>query len=265
MSLRGVPQLASSGIIVRLARCSVEVDRANRLVWQNYIEEGYWDDERPFLANRHMFLPARIVVVVEDQGNIIGTASLVRDSREKLPLDQYQAKVIKQLRQSGDTLAEVSALALNKNHKERGTLIFFLFKYLYQYAFHYAGIDRFVIATNSSHAAFYRRVCCFEKLEWDGDYEYVKASQKSELLTLHLLKAHRAFYERYEQRSTDLDNFYRFMLVNSHSCLRFPSNSRMPRSRGVNWLEQSYLMEKGQAISSARKSSTSCAEVGGFL
>jgi len=52
----------------------------------------------------------RIPFIAVEEGKIIATVSLIKDSKMGLPADSFQSKIIQRLRGTGEFLAEVSAL-----------------------------------------------------------------------------------------------------------------------------------------------------------
>src|SRR5690606_20898070 len=75
---RRCPTLTNPDIRIRLARNADEVRRADRLVFRNYVERGYWrNDETELRRNEYLRLPTRHVMVVADGAQIIGTLSLI--------------------------------------------------------------------------------------------------------------------------------------------------------------------------------------------
>jgi hypothetical protein len=228
-----VPQIKNPNIVVRLAETEEEVEAANRLVCANYLDVGLWEDEGEFRRSKYHHSAARMVFVMLDGDRIIGTVSIIKDSHNGLPADAFQPHLMSRLRASGERLAEVTALAVDKSEEQQRSLVLFLYKFLYQYSFYYAGIDRFVATVTPKHAFFYESICCFEKLSNSTNYYYVKLDVQ--LLTLPLVKAHQAFSERYEA-GEDRENFYRFMLVTEHPALKFPDRTLLQRSRDYDWL-----------------------------
>src|SRR5437868_2216446 len=151
-----VPKLANPNIVIRLAHNQEEVEAANRLVFRNYVEDGFWEnDETQLQTNKFLHSPARIVFVVLDEGNFVGTMSLIEDSRLGLPSDSTQAALMQQLRNSGDKLAEISAFAMDRSKTSYKNLFIFLWSYMLQYSFYYAEIDRLVASCKPKHADFY--------------------------------------------------------------------------------------------------------------
>jgi len=243
------PRLRDPNITIRLAHNNQEITEANHLVCNNYIQEGYWDNDEPFHKNRHMHSDMRTVFIAEAKGRIVGTGSIVKDSREGLPVDKSYGDAIRKFRQQGERIAEVSALAIDKNYAEQRNLVIFLFKYIYQYAFYYAHIDRFLIAIIARHAPFYLSVYRFEEIPSKASYGYVKPEFAPVLLTLPLVRAHKIYYERYEVGIADKsESYYRFMLVDEHPHLKFPDKQQMVRHREVDWVAEATLRELPIAV-----------------
>jgi len=243
------PRLKDSNVIIRLARDKSEIAEANRLVCNNYIDEGYWDTDEPFHKNKHMHSDMRTVFVAEKRGEIIGTGSIVRDSREGLPVDKSYGDAIRRFRHQGERLAEVSALAIKKGYSEQRNLVIFLFKYIYQYAFYYAQVDRFLIAIIARHAPFYKSVYRFEEVPTRAKYGYVKPEFAPILLMLPLVEAHKIYHERYETGiANKAESYYRFMLVDEHPNLRFPDKAHMLRRREIDWVAHANLRELPLAV-----------------
>ena len=244
------PRLKDSNVIIRLARDKTEIAEANRLVCNNYIEEGYWDTDEPFRKNKHMHSETRTVFVAEKLGQIIGTASIVKDSRDGLPADKAYQSTLRRFRNQGERLAEVSSLAVDKNYSgQHKNLVIFLFKYLYQYSFYYAHLDRFVVAAVARHVPFYKSVYRFEQLTGETSNSYVKDDVRLVLLTLPLLKAHKLYFEQYEASIADIrESYYRFMLVDEHPNLQFPDKGQMLRRREIDWVAQATLQELPIAV-----------------
>ncbi|HEY8555411.1 MAG TPA: GNAT family N-acetyltransferase [Burkholderiales bacterium] len=240
-----VPKLASDKVVVRLTTDPEEIHAANELVCGNYINEGYWDTKEPFLNNPHMYSPMRTVFVAEQDGRILGTASIVQDSERGLPADKFQPQIMRQLRTGQRNIAEVSALAVDKDYGDRAALVLYLFKYVYQYSFYYAGIDYFVVVPTVRHAPFYQRICGFEPLSSGGQYSYVKSNVRAQLLGADLLQLHKYFYDRYDDGAGG-DNFYRFLLVDGHSSLRFPDVPPL-RPRHADWVRLASEVRRSRA------------------
>ena len=223
------PKLYDRSIQFRVATDPKEQEAADRLVFETYVEEGFWgDDPIKFQAEMESISSHRTVFVAVREGVVIGTLSLVRDSQLGLPADHFQPEMMAELRNCNEVIGQAGLLAMDRSCHRKSSLVLFLFKYLYQYSFYYAGIDRFVALSSPKHARFYESVMCFEKLGNSKHYPYAKAT--GQLSTLHLIKAHQLFSERFGDGP---DQFYRFVLVDEHPNLIFPGDTR--RSRHYDW------------------------------
>lgn len=228
-----VPSLKNPNILVRLAKTTDEIEAANRLVRTNYVEKGYWEPGEE--ENKYLRSPKRTVFVMMEGEKVRGTASILRDSEEGLPSDTFDAAAMSDLRRTGDKLAEVTALAIDKNLADQKTLVLFLFKYVIQYSFYYTDLDRFVVSCTPRHAAFYESIIRFNRVTQPARYQYVKV--EAQLLTLNLVSAHQLLAEHYEAPENP-NNFYRFFMVEEHPNLQFPPRQLMHRPRDVNWVEK---------------------------
>lgn len=248
MSVRTkVPQLNNPDIVIRLARNQEEIDAANDLVLRSYLDVGLWEDEKEFHNNKHIRSPMRTTIVAAERDKIIGTISTIRDSRSGLPADKFQPEITKRMRANGERICELTALAVDKSASEHHrTTVLFLYKFLYQYSYYYAGMDRFVATVTPRHAFFYESVCCFQKLSSTAHYSYVRLGVQ--FVTLPLLLAHRYFSDRYETEPENRNNFYRFLLVDEHPNLCFPDKRLMRRSREIDWVAQATLAEMPMAM-----------------
>lgn len=241
------PRLDNPHIAIRLARSKQEIDAANSLVFKNYVEDGFWEnDEKILRTSKYLHCLAREVFVALDAGSLVGTMSIIHDSKMGLPSDKFQPEVMKQLRATGDSLAEVSALAMDKSYPGHRSIVLFLMKFAMQYSFYYAGIDRLVVACKPRHAAFYRSVIRFQQVGETTYYDY--SHHVGELLTLNLIEAHKLLSEYYETDAAPEDNFYRFMLVHDHPSLHFPEKRPKKRSPNIDWVAQARLMDMRLAV-----------------
>lgn len=245
---RRIPALANPGVLIRLASDDHEVRRADQLVFRNYVAEGYWDDDADVLArNKWLHSAQRDVFVAAYGDEIIGTVSIIRDSEAGLPSDSFQPQWTRYFRASGEQLAEVSALAVEKNHAVSKNLVFYLMKCYMQYSFYYTAVTRLVKACQPKHADFYADVLHFEK--FGGIVYNSYARRPSRLLSMNLFEAHQLLSERYETDGANRHNFYRFLLVDEHPNVIFPDPISAYRPRQCDWLART---RRGQAAAPDR-------------
>lgn len=237
-----VPRLADPNIIIRLAESEGDIEAANRLVFRNYVAEGYWDNEaKNLVENKWLHTPHRDVFVALLHDEVVGTVSIIRDSEAGLPSDAFQPTWLNYFRRSGDRLAEGSALAVEKNRTELKNLSLYLLMCYMQYSFYHMEVDRLVQACRSNHADFYADVLRFEKVGRIAYNSY--ARRPSQLLSLNLIDAHRVLSDYYELDVIDHRNFYRFLLVDEHPCIRFPDPNTASRPRQRDWATYARLRQ----------------------
>jgi N-acyl amino acid synthase FeeM len=228
-----VPRLSNSDIVIRVAQDPSEVQRANTLVFRNYVARGYWDGDRTAVdRNPYLHLPTRHVFVVMDGSALLGTASIIVDSPHGLPADSFQKEVAAQLRKRGETLAEISALAIDRYRPHPPNLMHFVVAFIFQYSFYYAAVDRFVIACTPRHAMFYERSYGFHSIHNADFYKYVNV--EAQILTLNLIDSYESAKLRYRERCLPR-SFFQFMYRDEHPNMHFPPCNRMRRSRKIEW------------------------------
>lgn len=232
-----IPKLTNSNLIVRLTTDPGEIEQANRLVFRNYVATGFWEnDENKLRTNKFLHTPARRVFVALEDDHLVGTMSIVLDSRAGLPSDGAQAVQLQQLRAMGGTMAEVSAFATDRVRTSHRKLIFFLISYMFQYSFYHAGVDRLVVSCVPSHADFYESVLCFSKIGGPTYYTYTRVV--AHLLSLDLLQAHSLLSQKYPADPFTGESFYRFLFGDPLPCQCF-TGLPLIRSRGLDWVERS--------------------------
>lgn len=229
-----VPILRNPHPVVRTAVTREEKEAANRLVFENYVADGFWrDDEQDLQANGFLAAPSRTVFVVLEGGRVQGTMSVISDSPLGLPSDGTQAAPMRKLRASGDKLAEVSAFAMDRSRTAHRRLACLLMSFMYQYSFYHLGIDRLVASCKPAHAAFYQSVLCFSRVSDLTYYDYSNAA--GYLITLDLLEAHRLFSEKYPADPATGRSLYRFFLCDPQPGQQFPDRP-LKRSRQTDWV-----------------------------
>lgn len=230
MARNRIPTIPS-GVVIRLAKSGPEMEAANRLVYENYVEDGFWEpDEAQLKTNRHLHSPHRVAWIAVRGGEVLGTLSIIRDNPQGLPSDAAQPVLMDRLRTAGETLAEVSCLATQRS-RAAPQIVLWLMAWGMQYCFYHEGLDRLVASCKPQHANFYESVLCFSKLSAPIYYEYSHAV--GYLISLQLLEAHQLLAARYPVDPASGTSLYRFLLVDSHPALQFPAMPPPQRNRSV--------------------------------
>jgi hypothetical protein len=228
-----VPVLVNPNIMIRLAATRDQVVRANRLVFKNYAELGYWSDDPEELARNHYLgLPTRHVILITEASSLIGTISVIVDSPDGIPADRFQPETVCALRRQSRRLAELSCFAISKSQPHPATLLHFLMAFILQYSFYYLAIDRFVAVCTPQHARFYQRYYGFRRGNASAFYDYVHV--KAQMLTLDLFEGFESFRQKYDTVDSG-GNFFEFLYRDEHPNLLFPPRHQMCRSRHLRW------------------------------
>jgi hypothetical protein len=141
-------------------------DAAFRLVHDRYVARGYMTPARSRrrLSVFHA-LPTTKVFVLRRRRHVVGTLSLIRDSRLGLPMDEIYRAELDDLRAAGHALAEVSSLALASRGRAGGLSgLMRLIRTMVVYAAEVARLDYLCIAVNPRHRGFYGKHCGFQPL-----------------------------------------------------------------------------------------------------
>lgn len=233
-----VPKLRDEGVVFRVAGDAGEVSAANRLVLESYLAAGLWVDDREIERNYYLHSSERTCFVAYQGTRLLATASIVQDSPNGLPSDKFKPALMRKIRTGSPRLAEVTALAVEPRSSASRELVLFLYAFLYQYSFFYAGLDRFVVSSTEKHARFYESVFGFERLSTAEQHYYVRV--KGELLTVDLLRSRLASAETYgierELEECGSDTFYHFLYTKPHPSFCFPEKRWLRRSRQRDWL-----------------------------
>lgn len=232
-----VPTLSDPNTVVRLARNREERAAANELVFRNYVNLYWPDDDEILSKNKYLNSEARHVFVAVAASRVIGTMSVIEDSEIGLPSDGFCPGILRSYRDAGQRLAEISCFAVDQTDRKNRHLMLFLIKFLFQYAFYYTELDRLIASCRPKHADFYEERLCFEKLTQPAPYAYA-GNVSCQLVTLDLGEMHSLLSERYAQcagRDTDL---YRFLLLDDHPMVQLPGPPLRRRAQRPIWVHR---------------------------
>jgi len=150
---------AGSAVDARIAAERKELTAAFELVYRSYRAKGYVRAHPSRMVYRPTFaLPtSRTIVAVGASGKVVGTLTLVGDSREGLEIEAAFEAEAAQLRQRGRRLAEVTALAIEPcDDLPAGAAFWAITRLMFQYA-DSQGYDDLAMVVHPRHFPFYRR------------------------------------------------------------------------------------------------------------
>ena len=154
----------ADGLDFGLATDRHTLEQAFRLQHDQYVAHGYMDAHPSgWRLSLHNALSATRVFVARSGGCVVGTVTLIADSPLGLPMEEIYTDELRRLRDARGNLAEVSALAMDREYQPSGVPILLrLIRMLVIYA---AQTETdLCIAVNPHHAAFYRKAFHFQDI-----------------------------------------------------------------------------------------------------
>jgi hypothetical protein len=150
------------GVTFKIASTQDELEQSFRILHDAYVKVGLMKPNPSGLRiSIYHALPTSIVLTAQKDGKVLGTVTIIRDSKLGLPSEKILN--LDNLRKPGLQIAEISALAIRPG--SRGRLFFPLLKYLYEIATRQLRIDMFVISVHSDWYFFYEGLLCFQRIE----------------------------------------------------------------------------------------------------
>ncbi|MCM8776263.1 MAG: PilZ domain-containing protein [Candidatus Omnitrophica bacterium] len=150
----------------RNAETLADLEAAYHLVYREYVHRGYC---LPSPAQMHYsfycLLPQSRTFLLEKDGKLLSTLSLIADTPCGLPMESIYAEEVAKIRRPGRYLSEVSLLALDRpafnartfslTNFMKFTCILLLFKYMFDSARH-MGVTDLLISVHPKHELLYR-------------------------------------------------------------------------------------------------------------
>jgi GNAT superfamily N-acetyltransferase len=154
------------------------LEQALRLQHDQYVAQGYMDPHPSgWRLNLYNALPTTRVFVARDQDRVVGTMTLIEDSRLGLPMDEIYVDELQDLRSQQRILAEASGLALHPDYQIAGIPILMrLIRMLVLYAAEIGHFSDLCIAINPRHAAFYQKAFHFRAIGGLKQYRKVNGA-----------------------------------------------------------------------------------------
>jgi hypothetical protein len=154
-------EAAVAGFDFGLATETEAFEGAFRLLHDTYVEGGYMD---PHPTGRRVgifnALPTTKVFVARDGGRVVGTVTLVQDSRIGLPMDQVYRDELAPFRARGRRLGEACTLTVDPGYRAVAVPVLMrLYRMLSLYAARVARLHDYGMTLARHHGPFYRR--CF--------------------------------------------------------------------------------------------------------
>lgn len=195
--ITGAKQSLHSVMTTAAAQNVEDLMSCYRLVYDAYSEKGYCAEKNSRLHfTHHCFFPKSRTFLLKEKDKLKGTVSLIPDSPGGLPLDSVFPNELAWLRGLNKKVAEISLLAIEDEGArrrfpltqfEKQSILFFLFKIMYEYARREEGITDFIIGVHPKHETLYKNLL-FNSLAPAKSYGAVNGHPVI-LLHLNLLRA----------------------------------------------------------------------------
>lgn len=208
----------------KVAETEDELTQAFSLLHDAYVKEQLMDPHPSGMrVTKYHILPSTTTLIAIENGVVVGTVSLIRQSSFGLPLKAiFDLDFIPPQSRP----AEVSALAIKKEYlHQRGRILFPLLKFLYHYSRDYFGVSHFVIAVNPKWIDFYKSMLCFKPLakKMVESYDFVNGAPAVGGI-LNLETAPELFFSVFGKRKTG--NIYKFFCDLPQINMEFPLRKR---------------------------------------
>lgn len=208
------------GVEVHVAATVEEYLEAARLLYGGYVARGLIHPHgagvrfTPYLA-----LPSTVVFVARRHGLVVGTLSLVLDSRIHLPMDKVFSAELQALRDAGRRPAEVGALCVDPTVRGLG-IPFLLYKAMWLTS-RVLPVDDLVVAVVPEAAANYQALLLFQQVGPARSYPGIR--KKTVALRLPLPEAPAAFRAAFGHLPKDQRNPHYLYTELTHPQLQVPT------------------------------------------
>ncbi len=204
----------------RVAQNEADLEASFRLVYEAYVELGYCEpNPHKMRATIYHSLATTSTLLALYKNQVVGTLTLVRDNRHKLPLEQTFD--VSSLRVDANRLAEVTSLAIHKDFRREngGVTLFPLLRLMYQYAYDLFGVNHLVITVHPKARHFYESLMLFNAVADQGVKDYLGAP--AICLHLDLEKAEDRYLKTYGKCHQN-QNLYDFFLSREIPQIKLP-------------------------------------------
>jgi hypothetical protein len=221
----------SSRLILKVAETREELEACFRLLHEAYVDNGFMKPHPSGMrVTIYHALPTTTTFCAKYDGRVVGTLSLIRESALGVPLQKiFDLSAV--VKKSG-RIAEVSALAVHKDfRKTRGSILFPLMKFMYEYCTAFLDTRHLVIAVNPGHIEFYESLLFFQRLSAGvvENFDFVNGAPAIGA-TLDLDEAPEIFRRHYALKPP-CRNLYAYFTQLKLPNLEFPNK---PSSRTAN-------------------------------
>lgn len=176
-----------------------EQKNAQELVNSVYAQNGYVSkDETRLIEKARQFKDKTITIIALKNEEIVGTISLVLDSKQGLPMDDIFGEENDGLRSCGRSLCEVAGFAVTEAGFRTGLI---LCQYVNIIAVQMLNLTDYVVNINPEHRSFYTQVLKFVPFGMEKIHPYL-ANRAGVPLRLDLVTQEEVYKKAYEKKKS---------------------------------------------------------------
>lgn len=220
--LAQIPSVLPEGLVFKIAETKEELEQALALLHDSYVEVGLMKPDLSGLrVTAYHALPSSTTLIGKINNDVVATMTVIRDSPMGLPCDVFVD--LNHLRQSGDRIAEISALAIKRGY--RGQLLLHFMKFLYESCTNYLGINHLIatLTTDSKSHELYESILFFKPIQIKVETNYAFSNFRPVIAEhLNLTEAYAIFEKNYNHRK-DSHNLFQFFTKQVLNCNQYPT------------------------------------------
>jgi hypothetical protein len=170
---------------IKIASTLAEREAVFSMGYQIYLEKGFIKpNSQNWMVQNYDFDEDSVILMVQDQDkNLAGSLTMVFDGYSKLPAEKIYSKELKDLRDSGARMVELSRLIVNPEYRNSKEILVLLFNYLAIYSYHIKNYTSLVVEVNPRHKDYYKALLSFDEI---GKEKACPMVQNAPAVLLHL-------------------------------------------------------------------------------
>lgn len=151
---------------IKIANTLEERQAVFRMGYQIYLSKGFIKpNSQNWMVQNYDFDEETIILMVQDQNkNLAGSVTLVFEENSKLPAEKIYGKELKDLKDSGERMIELSRLIINPEYRNSKEILVLLFNYLAIYSYHVKNSTSLVVEVNPRHKEYYKMLLNFDEI-----------------------------------------------------------------------------------------------------
>ena len=167
-----------SEFTIKIANTLEEREAVFQLGYQVYLEKGYvQENANQWLVQNYDFDAETVILIVQDKNkNIAGSVTIVLDGYSKLPAASIYGDEIKELKKSGNRMAELSRLVISPEFRNSKEILVLLFNYLAIYIHHIRKYNCIVVQVNPRHKSYYKMLLNFDEIGVEKPCPHVQSA-----------------------------------------------------------------------------------------